>query len=195
MDWPVSVKIPDNNWKREHFIAYLVNYFHWLKGAELGVWRGRTFLYLLENCPQLTMIGIDLWAPQPRNKGPENYVHWNHEDHENYVREKSKIYRERAIIYKMWTTEASHLINTESLDFVFIDADHSSNAVKEDIEHWIPKLKPNGWIIGHDINWLSVRTVVDKTVHGYIIGPDNVWARPINPNANIFPFKLLSDQQ
>ena len=37
-----------------------------------------------------------------------------------------------------------------SLDFVFIDADHTYPAVVADIAAWWPKVKPGGWIGGHD---------------------------------------------
>lgn len=37
-----------------------------------------------------------------------------------------------------------------SLDFVYIDAEHSYKAVKEDIKEWMPKVKSGGIIAGHD---------------------------------------------
>jgi predicted O-methyltransferase YrrM len=37
-----------------------------------------------------------------------------------------------------------------SLDLVFIDADHSYQAVKADIAAWRPKVKPDGILCGHD---------------------------------------------
>ncbi len=37
-----------------------------------------------------------------------------------------------------------------SLDFVYIDADHSYESVKEDIATWLPKIKAGGFIGGHD---------------------------------------------
>ena len=46
----------------------------WTKGAELGLYEGRTFTYLIRNCPNLHMIGVDLFEPQPNSKGPEKYL-------------------------------------------------------------------------------------------------------------------------
>lgn len=172
--------------RREDFIAHLANKFNWTMGCELGIWKGRTFLHLLKNCPHLTVIGVDLWAPQPDNTGPENYIHWNHEQHEQIVRQASSSFGDRAIIYKMYTHEAVKKVKPGTLDFIFIDADHSSQAVRTDLLDWIPKLKSTGMIIGHDINWVSVKCVVDEIVPGYKVGPDNVWFRTKNPHNPIF---------
>ena len=40
-----------------------------------------------------------------------------------------------------------------SLDFVYIDANHSYDAVKADILAWLPKVKKGGIIGGHDLDW------------------------------------------
>ncbi len=38
----------------------------------------------------------------------------------------------------------------KSLDFAFIDADHAYECVKNDINAWLPKIKDDGIIAGHD---------------------------------------------
>jgi predicted O-methyltransferase YrrM len=45
---------------------------------------------------------------------------------------------------------ASGMYPDASLDFVFIDANHTYEAVKRDIDAWLPKMKPGGIISGHD---------------------------------------------
>jgi len=51
---------------------------------------------------------------------------------------------------EMGSATAADLFEDSSLDFVYIDADHSYAAVKSDLEAWYPKLKPNGILSGHD---------------------------------------------
>jgi predicted O-methyltransferase YrrM len=175
---PAIPTIPvQSNWRREHWIEHLVKENGWVLGAELGVWQGRTFLHLLKNCPNLTMIGVDIWEPQPDNEGPQTYTEsvWDHKLFEQTVRNKSKVFGDRARILKMLTSDASKIIEDDILDFVFIDADHSSEAVYNDIIKWVPKVKSSGWIIGHDINWPPVKKVIDELLLGYVIGPDNAW--------------------
>ncbi len=46
--------------------------------------------------------------------------------------------------------EAVKEFKDESLDFVYIDANHNYEFVKEDIELWYPKVKIGGIIGGHD---------------------------------------------
>ena len=48
-----------------------------------------------------------------------------------------------------------------SLDFVFLDESHEYKDVKDDIEHWLPKVKIGGTLGGDDMNWKGVRRVED----------------------------------
>lgn len=43
--------------------------------------------------------------------------------------------------------------NNESLDFVFLDGDHSYNGLKKDIAAWLSKVKKGGIISGHDFSY------------------------------------------
>ena len=57
----------------------------------------------------------------------------------------------------------------ESLDFVFLDADHGYDVVKRDILSWFPKVKIGGVIAGHDYyNCNSVIRAVKDTIGGDI---------------------------
>ena len=65
----------------------------------------------------------------------------------------------------------------ESLDFVFIDADHSYNGVMRDVEAWAPKVRKGGMIIGHDIHFPTVKQAVEE-LYGegnYIVEDDFLW--------------------
>jgi predicted O-methyltransferase YrrM len=50
----------------------------------------------------------------------------------------------------MSSEHASGIFKDDSLDMVFIDADHRYSYIKHDIESWLPKLKSGGIIAGHD---------------------------------------------
>ena len=49
----------------------------------------------------------------------------------------------------------------ESVDFVFIDADHSYAGISRDITAWLPKVKRGGVLAGHDYH-SDVQRCVDE---------------------------------
>lgn len=176
----ISSRLWPATWKRWQFISCLVQVFDWKLGAELGVWEGSTISYLLRENARLRMIGVDLWEAQPDNHGPEGYEEWDHDAHYAKTVKRCAPFANRCELYRATTTDAAEYVADGSLDFVFIDADHSEKGCGEDIDVWSPKLKPTGFLIGHDINWPSVKTAVEKRGINYRRGPDVIWFSPIN---------------
>ena len=141
-------------------------------GAEVGVFKGNNASKLLDTFPGLCLHCIDNRQPPGAEKKHTNTLEvWNNV--------KSK-YGERIIDYECNSTDANI---TEPLDFAFIDADHRTEAVIADIKHYLPMIKPGGFIAGHDIDYNgtyygrdSVRTAV-TTCFGtnYQVGPDHTW--------------------
>jgi hypothetical protein len=165
-------------------LEQLIKKRDWKVGAELGVWQGKTYKHLLKQCNDLTLIGVDLYQAQPDNKGPETWTPGENGhmwEHERYYRDitqfRGKI-GERAKFIRATTVEAAEQVEDESLDFVFIDADHSYEAVKRDIDIWEKKVKPGGCVLGHDIDWPDVRKAVkEKYGNLYACLDDNVWCK------------------
>ena len=48
---------------------------------------------------------------------------------------------------------AANQFEDKSIDFVYIDAAHDYESVKTDLISWIPKVKPGGFIAGHDYRY------------------------------------------
>lgn len=61
---------------------------------------------------------------------------------------------------RMSSQEAYKLYENDSLDFIFIDGDHSYQGVYNDIKNWLPKLKRGKTIAGHDYHWNEIRKAV-----------------------------------
>lgn len=59
-----------------------------------------------------------------------------------------------------------NMFEDNSIDFIYIDANHSYEAVKRDLELYYPKLKPDGVIGGHDFNdrWPGIEKAVTEVV-------------------------------
>ncbi len=63
---------------------------------------------------------------------------------------------------------ASKSFADESLDFCFIDGDHSYNSVFSDLSFWWPKIKPGGVLAGHDYRQAAPWLIwVTKAVHDF----------------------------
>ena len=148
---------------REQLVA-MVQKHGWTKGAELGVDKGLLFQMLLSRCPDLHLIGVDT-CPVPHRKAKCEAI--------------AAQYAERAELLVMTTDEAAALVPDRSLDFVFIDADHSFKSVQSDIRHWLPKVRRGGRIMGHDYNrkWPGVVGAVDAAFGLQArVYPGSIWS-------------------
>ena len=151
------------------------------QGAEIGVFGGNMSVELLKNNPKLKLIMVDSWLPMELQ--PEHYrvsddwhAHLSEQDQKiNYITsvDNTEFAGTRRTILKMLSVEAAHLIVNESLDWVFIDADHTYIGASSDIEAWLPKVKKGGYISGHDyergdcVPRFGVRKAVDEAVKKY----------------------------
>ena len=75
----------------------------------------------------------------------------------------SKRYGSRSRVINEDSLIAAAQVKDGSLDFVFIDGDHTYEACKRDIIAWLPKVKEGGWITGHDYHeFPGVKKAVDE---------------------------------
>lgn len=128
-----------------------------IKGAEIGVWDGRMSEQLLRALPKLKLYCIDRWEPP---KETDSYytsgseiARRPQETYDNAYRlftGRTAPWSERLYPFKRTSYSAALLFNDEMFDFVFLDGDHSYQGVMMDIDIWYPKVKPGGWIAGHD---------------------------------------------
>lgn len=160
---------------RWNVLAQLAREHGWRFGVEIGTADGRCTDALLAACPDLTMTTVDLWAAQEGHDGPEDWAAWPHAAHEQRARARLAKYGDRCTIIKGYSTEAATLFTPASLDFVFLDGDHSEAGVRADIEAWRPKIRPGGMLTGHDAAWVGVRAAIDDLCSGYWIAPNDVW--------------------
>ena len=144
----------------------LLKQHKWNSGAELGVQAGVLARMFLEARKSLQLIGVDNFSLDSSSR----------EEVEKLVEEFAPRYR----LLAMDTDDASYLVPDASLDFVFIDANHSEERTYADIKHWNRKVKPGGWFGGDAYNpkWYP-QTV--KAVHRVYpkdrvqVWPGRVW--------------------
>lgn len=141
--------------------------------VEVGVWKGKSAAFMGEMIKRadqngekkLHYYGVDFFEiTLPRHEAfmpkgtsflEEAEENINLQDVEEYV-----------TLIKMPSLKAVDLFEKEQLFFVFIDGDHDSPAVDEDLEKWFPKVKKGGIFAGHDYTSEElhgdVRKAVDK---------------------------------
>lgn len=126
-------------------------------GAEIGVLNANTSMRILQARPLLTLIMIDPWTvPAPGSSydmAQDCNSQKSQEAHDAAYRltlERVKFAGKRARIFKAYSADIAEKTVDKSLDFVFIDGDHSYEGCLSDIRLWLPKIKPGGFISGHD---------------------------------------------
>ncbi len=107
------------------------------RGAEIGVLCGIFSKRMLEIIPNLNLLCIDSWLGRKGGRVFPEAV------------KLLKLYP-RANIIRASSMDAAKDVPNGSLDFVFIDADHSYQAVKDDIREWSKKVRKGGIVSGHD---------------------------------------------
>ena len=134
--------------------------------VEVGSWYGKSTAYMAvaiaNSKKNIKFDAIDTWRGSPEHQKGEEY------EDENAINDTLfNVFQENmepaAGYYnpvKMDSTEASKQYEDESLDFVFIDGDHSFEAALKDFQNYYPKIKKGGIFAGHDIQLDSVRNAL-----------------------------------
>jgi predicted O-methyltransferase YrrM len=157
------------------------------RGAEIGVFRGETSLHLARAFPNCELICVDVWEPesiidttmgkqaQTKHRLPSFSM-----EEVRRCAGANLLQIPNCTIMKMESFAASKRIGNNELDFVFIDADHTYEKVREDIRAWWPTVKKNGILCGHDYGspnkkW-GVKKAVDE-IFGSLVKtlPGRIW--------------------
>jgi predicted O-methyltransferase YrrM len=131
-------------------------------GAEIGVAKGENAVNMFERIPGLFLYLVDPWSG--KGKRPYNGLR-------RFRMVRRKVSQFKVEIIRKESRHAVDLIPDMSLDFVYIDADHSYDMVMLDIILWSPKVKPGGIVSGHDyeVRMPGVKSAVDDYVRYYKI--------------------------
>ncbi len=125
-----------------------------LIGAEIGVYKGEHAESFLENCSIKRLYLIDSYEDYTDYKDAERHYGHDQDILEDAEKEAKERLEEKFYFHIKWIREKS--INAlkdipDKLDFVYIDANHQYEFVKEDIENYYPKIKKGGILGGHDM--------------------------------------------
>lgn len=153
---------------REEFAKLLIDYGLIDNGVELGTFKGDFASQILKEWPGKLYM-VDIWRPLSKEEYDDISNHDNYIEVYKDVMENIKGFEDRAFMLRMKGEYAVNLFQDNSLDFVYIDANHTYECVYEDIELWYPKVKPGGIVAGHDYLKLD-----SFNKENYILGKKNL---------------------
>lgn len=131
--------------------------------VEVGVQRGCYAEQILQLGQPACLHLIDPWHPQPVGV----YVDSGNVTDEKFAvmyREVEDRFREHTHVqlWRMLSQDAVKRFEDNSVDFVYLDGNHRVKYVLQDLRAWWRKLKPGGWLCGHDYR---ARTTSHKGKH------------------------------
>jgi hypothetical protein len=153
-----------------------------IRGVEVGVWRGDLSEALLRSRLKLTLFMVDPWelllagTPTMPKKAEEVVAAREYAE--------ARTARLRRVVFHTTSLQAAPDFEGQKLDFVFIDACHLYESVRDDITAWLPTVAVGGLICGHDYNGVGdrrcrwgVKRAVDEAFGAENVNvlPGNVW--------------------
>lgn len=127
----------------------LIKYFGKLgftEGAEIGVAQGYLSEAMFKTIPNLHLYCVDAWTPY---RG--NIWSGSRERNDNHAKTASeRLAKYNTTIIREKSMDAVKKIKDNSLDFVYIDANHSFDYVMQDLIEWSRKVRLGGIVSGDD---------------------------------------------
>jgi hypothetical protein len=134
--------------RRERLLRYLPSQ---ARVAEIGVARGRFSAQIKSTCQPLSLTLIDPWLEQDTSiyGGDGNNAAQTEQDR-RFQRVSRRFASRQCQILRKFSADAAGEFDDGSLDWVYIDGNHSYDACLEDLRLWAAKVKNDGLILGHD---------------------------------------------
>ena len=117
--------------------------------VELGTDRGESYFAFcqsaLENKTGTRCVAIDHW------RGDSHAGSYDETTYKDVFAHNQEYYAEFSTLLRMSFDEALDRFAPESIDLLHVDGHHTEEAVRHDLELWLPKLRPGGILLLHDI--------------------------------------------
>lgn len=133
--------------------------------VEIGSWKGKSAFCMAslieEQGKNINFYCVDTWKGSEEHSIDLDVVNNSLFD---VFQKNTELVKNYIKPIQLPSLEAAKQFEDESLDFVFIDAAHDYENVKNDINAWYPKVKKGGTIGGHDYHptWSGVVKAVDE---------------------------------
>jgi predicted O-methyltransferase YrrM len=125
-----------------------------LKVLEIGSWKGRSTHALISALATLSSYSIlycvDDWSKADHKETDEIRLQAQTEFCNNITALSQSLKYENINTRNCSSHYAAMLLSDVKFDVIFLDADHSYEAVKQDLKLWWPLLNVGGVFLGHD---------------------------------------------
>jgi hypothetical protein len=138
---------------RAEFLSYLFQVLSnkdSITGAEIGVFNAQTSTELMQILPELKLYMIDPWKEFSKEEYDDASNHCQKIQDARYYLSKAIAEVYGGEVIRKTSAEALNEFSNESIDFVYIDANHEFNHITEDLRGWWGKIKKGGILAGHD---------------------------------------------
>jgi hypothetical protein len=119
-------------------------------GVEVGVAAGEFSKTILDVWEGRRLHLIDPWQHLANYVDLTNVSDAAHEELFRSLPQRLASHCDRYCIHRMLSQQAVESFDDRSLDFVYIDAEHTYEAVQNDVALWYPKVRAGGILAGHD---------------------------------------------
>ena len=166
-EWNIRILKEQGEWESKKWISapglcdlvmHLFSEQETIVGLEIGVASGWTMNHFLQNLPNLQLTGIDPYI---------GYMDGNIKIAQEmldaqYLAAQDNIsdFAPRGKILRGYSQDFVNSFEDKSLDYIFIDGDHSYEGALRDCELFFPKIKNGGIFAGHDWSLNGVRQAV-----------------------------------
>jgi len=143
--------------------------------VEIGSWKGRSTVALLEGCKG-SVTAVDNWTGHdPSSNGILERTVAVEDVYQQFLGNTDP-WCDRLVIRHLKSTDAADC--TDAADMVFIDAEHTYEGCKADIDAWLPKARK--MICGHDFSqaWPGVMQAVNERF-GVVKTCGTIWYKEI----------------
>ena len=170
------MKIPNQYADRFDLWKQIINQISPKYIAEIGVWKGDFAAEVLRNCPSIEKyVMIDPWAQLPDWNKPFNVATKEFKDVYDEAMQKTEFAANKRYILKERTKKAVKNIDDESLDFVYIDGDHTLRGITIDLITILPKVRSGGLIAGDDFGLFPWQNATDTKYEPTLVCPFAVY--------------------
>jgi len=144
------LEVKKNNHHRDHFFPLLIDKMNLKVGVEIGVDKATFSQHILNRSKIEKYYCVDTWQDNFGSGFKPDYFAKDGNVRFNEASSNLKDHIDRVMMMRMNSMEAVSKFEDNSLDFCYIDGDHSLEGIYEDVVHWTPKVKIGGIIAGHD---------------------------------------------